>query len=345
MQEWLEEHKEEVVDNIVEEVLDGAGLVKEIKTCHLDDEDENEDEDDDEDEDDHGVEDVDADEDEDSHSSPHFFKKDNGPDVEMGENAALGGPLEEAMDDDEDVYPQLPNIFNEKLHWNEQELVLGMRHWQVVSCGIMEFKTRKIDESYIVDVIKKECSCRLWQLNGGMNGMNMWPSTTFTPPLSPLKRRMPGRPTVIRIRDAFERSGKHIVSEARKKVYCDIFKEKGHNKTTCTKVPRPPKTNVTKKQKIMQTQESVNMQGGGEDVVMGDAVEPQTDEVMRVKKSDQVVRVNEAKERGRFNRVVRQVNTTGQPSKRKKSERILKLKLGKRVEGEGSSVGSPMELD
>ena len=48
-----------------------------------------------------------------------FFKNDNGPDVDMGENAALGDPLEEAMDDDEDVYPQLPNIFNEKLHWKE----------------------------------------------------------------------------------------------------------------------------------------------------------------------------------------------------------------------------------
>ncbi|CAH1432564.1 unnamed protein product [Lactuca virosa] len=83
MQEWLEEHKEEVVDNIVEEVLDGAGLVKEIETDHLDDEDENENEDEDED--------VDADEDEDNHSSPHFIKKDNDPDVEMGDNAAWGG--------------------------------------------------------------------------------------------------------------------------------------------------------------------------------------------------------------------------------------------------------------
>ncbi|CAH1435371.1 unnamed protein product [Lactuca virosa] len=88
---------------------------------HLDDEDENEDED----EDDHGDDDVDADADEDNHSSPHVFKKSNGPDVEMGENAASGGPLEEGMNDDEDVYPQLPNIFNEQLHWKEQEPVLA----------------------------------------------------------------------------------------------------------------------------------------------------------------------------------------------------------------------------
>ncbi|XP_023749225.1 uncharacterized protein LOC111897504 [Lactuca sativa] len=178
-------------------------------------------------------------------------------------------------------------------------LQYDQRYWQVVSCGGMKFERRKMDESYIVDVTNKECNCRLWQLNGygcvhsvatlaylniipdglyvdplylgaffnnsykqsisGMNGMDMWPSTDFIPPLPPLKRRMPSKPTMKRIRDACERSGKHM---------------KGHNKTTCTQVLRPPKTNVTKKQKIMQTQESVNMQGGGEDAVMGDVVEP-----------------------------------------------------------------------
>nr|KAJ0217791.1 hypothetical protein LSAT_V11C300140600 [Lactuca sativa] len=104
------------------------------------------------------------------------------------------------------------------------------------------------------------------------------------------------RPKVKRIRDAFEMSGKHTVSKAGKKVSCGICKEKGHNKTTCTQVQRPPETNVTKIQKNMQTQESVNMQGCGKDVVMVDAFEPQTDEVMRVNKFKQVVRVNEAEE-------------------------------------------------
>ncbi|CAH1448789.1 unnamed protein product [Lactuca virosa] len=96
------------------------------------------------------------------------------------------------------------------------------------------------------------------------------------------------------------------------------------------------------------------MQRGGEDVVMGDLVELQTDEVMRVNESEQVVRVNEyeqvvrvneAEELGRVNQVVGQVYTIGKPSKRKKSERLFKLKLAKRVECDGSSVGSLMELD
>ncbi|CAH1425264.1 unnamed protein product [Lactuca virosa] len=136
-----------------------------------------------------------------------------------------------------------------------------------------------------------------------------------------------------------------MVSKAGKNISCSLCKQKGHNKTTCTQVPRPPKTNVTKKQKIMQTQESVNMKGGGEDVVMGDAVEPQVKEVVRVNESEEVVRVNEVEELGRVNQVVGHVYTTSQPSKRKKSDRIINLKLAKKVQRECSSFGSPMELD
>lgn len=132
-----------------------------------------------------------------------------------------------------------------------------------------------------------------------------------------------------------------------KKVSCGIFKQKGHNKTTCTQVKRLPKTNFTNKQNIMQTEESVNMQGGGEDVVMGDAIEPHVEEVVRVNKYEDAVRDNEDKERRKVNEVVGHVYSTGQPRKRKNYERILKLKLVKKVEGEGegSSVRSPMELD
>lgn len=32
--------------------------------------------------------------------------------------------------------------------------------------GGMKFEARKMDETFTVDVEKKECSCRLWQLNG-----------------------------------------------------------------------------------------------------------------------------------------------------------------------------------
>ncbi|CAI9271058.1 unnamed protein product [Lactuca saligna] len=85
--------------------------------------------------------------------------------------------------------------------------------------------------------------------------------------------------------------------------------------------------------------------GGGEDVVMGDAFEPHAKEVVRVNEYEDAVRDNEAKELGKVNEVVGRVYSTCQPRKRKKYERILKLKLAKRVEGESSSVISPMELD
>nr|KAJ0218388.1 hypothetical protein LSAT_V11C300134140 [Lactuca sativa] len=108
MQEWLHEHKDEVVGNIEEEVLDGAGLIKEVATGHRDVDEVN-------DEEDNGEEDEGADDDEDGHGNPYFFKKDNGLQFYMGENTGVGKLLEEDMGDNEDVYPNLPNIFNDKM--------------------------------------------------------------------------------------------------------------------------------------------------------------------------------------------------------------------------------------
>ncbi|CAI9279825.1 unnamed protein product [Lactuca saligna] len=75
MQERLDEHKNVVFGNIEEEVLYGAGLIKEVETGHqdvadVDDEEEIGKEDDEEDED--------ANDDEDNHENPHFFINDNG---------------------------------------------------------------------------------------------------------------------------------------------------------------------------------------------------------------------------------------------------------------------------
>lgn len=54
--------------------------------------------------------------------------------------------------------------------------------------------------------------------------------------LYPIRRRMHGRPTIRRKKDASERSNKHIVSKVGKKVLCGICKEAGHNKNW----PHPP---------------------------------------------------------------------------------------------------------
>ncbi|CAI9281609.1 unnamed protein product [Lactuca saligna] len=88
--EWLDEHKDEFVGNVEEEVLDGAGLVKEVTPVYRD-----------------------------------VGDSDTNDEVEMGEKAGAGEFFEEDMGDNEDVYPELPNIFNDKLNWKEQEPILG----------------------------------------------------------------------------------------------------------------------------------------------------------------------------------------------------------------------------
>ena len=55
------------------------------------------------------------------------FKKDNGPNLNMGDNVGEDEPIDEAMDDNEDIDPDFPNILNEKLHWKEDQPILGMR--------------------------------------------------------------------------------------------------------------------------------------------------------------------------------------------------------------------------
>ncbi|CAH1419355.1 unnamed protein product [Lactuca virosa] len=141
--------------------------------------------------------------------------------------------------------------------------------------------------------------------------------------------------------DASERSGKHTISKAKNKVSYSIYKQKGHNKATCSQVPWSTKTNETKKQKIIQTQESVNIRPQSrEDEVMVEAGE----EVIRTSKDRKVLGVNADTKGVRVNARVHHGHNVRSPTTRKKSERIIKFKLSKRIKGEGSSVGTAMEL-
>ena len=84
---------------------------------------------------------------------------------------------------------------------------------------------------------------------------------------------------------------------------------------------------------MRQTQESVNMERGGKDVKMGD-VDREDVEMADVGGQDNTINEQEV----HFGKVE-------QPRLRKKSERILKLKLGKKIEGESSSASKPMDLE
>ncbi|CAH1451778.1 unnamed protein product [Lactuca virosa] len=79
-----------------------------------------------------------------------------------------------------------------------------------------------------------------------MNGSNLWPATDYTPPLPPVRRTIPGRPATKRKRDATENQlsekskkstqtqnkGKQQVkvSKAGKKQKCSLCEIEGHNK-------------------------------------------------------------------------------------------------------------------
>ncbi|CAI9296449.1 unnamed protein product [Lactuca saligna] len=148
----------------------------------------------------------------------------------------------------------------------------AQRHYQVLPSGLNQFEVRGAIDAYEVDLERKTCSCRLWQLNGygcahsvasisflnrdveayvdnmfstttfrkaynyriaPTNNSDMWPETNYTPPLPPINRRMPGRPTTKRKKSTTENTGTHRVSKAGKKIRCSICKEIGHNKATC----------------------------------------------------------------------------------------------------------------
>ena len=146
------------------------------------------------------------------------------------------------------------------------------RFWQVLPSGMEKFETRNGREAFEVDLEKRTCSCRVWQLNGygcvhsvaaishlnrdpdsyvnsffkrdmymktyqfninPLNGATMWPETTYTPPLPPKFRKMPGRPKTKRIRSGSENVGKHKLSKAGKQVICGNCCQVGHNRRGC----------------------------------------------------------------------------------------------------------------
>ncbi|CAI9261002.1 unnamed protein product [Lactuca saligna] len=117
------------------------------------------------------------------------------------------------------------------------------RFWRVVPSGYQQFEVRLLQDAYAVDLGKKTCGCRGWQLTGypcvhayaaisnlnrdpedyvspwlttrmfcnaylytikPLNGSDMWPDVDYIKPLPPKMRRMPGRPSTKRKRDQIE---------------------------------------------------------------------------------------------------------------------------------------------
>nr|KAJ0189174.1 hypothetical protein LSAT_V11C800402240 [Lactuca sativa] len=157
-----------------------------------------------------------------------------------------------------------------------EELKVKQRLWGVTPCGYQKYEVRFTDVAYGVDLIAKKCACRIWQLTGipclhgvaaisylnhdaeayvsqsytteaylkcykysinPLNSSEMWPDVPYHKPLPPKRRRLPGRPSVKRKKDAIERelsgSSRQTVSRRGSIIKCGICKEPGHNKKKC----------------------------------------------------------------------------------------------------------------
>lgn len=133
-------------------------------------------------------------------------------------------------------------------------------------------------DSYSINLLRKECSCRKWLLTGlpcchalscmigqgidvdqyvsdyfrkekyeacyshiiyPVNGQSLWTRTEFTDLQPPPIKRQPGRPKKNRRKDADEKRDEQQLKRARYGMKCSRCKAEGHNKSTC-KLPPPP---------------------------------------------------------------------------------------------------------
>ncbi|KAL7600142.1 hypothetical protein Lser_V15G22071 [Lactuca serriola] len=163
-----------------------------------------------------------------------------------------------------------------------EEFGEDIKSWHAVPSGVNEYEVRNGFQNYGVNLKEKICACRLWELSGipcvhaqvailytnqdpvnfisswfsknnykatydqnihPVNGSILWEETSYTKPLPPIERRMPGRPSVKRRRHVSENQDKYSqVSSKGRTVQCKNCLQRGHNKTSCknpTVVPEP----------------------------------------------------------------------------------------------------------
>ncbi|CAI9287734.1 unnamed protein product [Lactuca saligna] len=220
------------------------------------------------------------------------------------------------------------------------ELNIQQRYWQVLPSGLNTFETRNLVESSGVDLEMKICSFRIWQMNG-MNGSAMWPLSEYIPPLPPLKRKMPGRPTIKRKRDRIELTGSHGVSKAGKTMFCGVCKKLGHNKSTCDVVSKPQKSQVKKRKAKGEGESSALKKRKGQGKNGKGKGESDTGSGIGYKMGESECESTS----GVTKKYGKKVDTL---KLRKKSDRILNKKLAKRLQaknGEGDTSSKPMDLD
>ncbi|CAI9268545.1 unnamed protein product [Lactuca saligna] len=238
-----------------------------------------------------------------------------------------------------------------------------------------------VDNMFSTTTFRKAYNYRI----SPMNSSDIWPETNYTPPLPLINRRMPGRPTTKRKKSTTENIGTHRVSKAGKKTICSICKEIGHNKATCPQ-RRPQNTSEPQQHEEvemtpieMDTTQN-DMQVAPTDVESSSAgdfshymqftpprcyEDEEAEEVDLVIQFDNVnvqevdeVNPNAQVDNGNVQEVapvnqvqhvcVRPISDILKRIRRRKSERILKLKLGKTIGGVddlGNSKGKALVID
>ncbi|CAI9293205.1 unnamed protein product [Lactuca saligna] len=250
-----------------------------------------------------------------------------------------------------------------------QDLKVKQRLWGVTPCGYQKYEVRFHDAAYGVDLIAKTCACRIWQLTGipclhgvaaisslnqdaetyvsqsyskeaylkcynysinPLNGSDMWEEVPYRKPLPPKRRRLPGRPSVKRKRDAVERelSGpvRHSVTRRGSLIKCSIRKEPSHNKKKC---PSKQQTNTS-------APSSSRDSGAGPSQPPAAAQPPPPPPPVAGQPPPPPPPAA---------RPVPRRAPIGRTGRRKYSERIVKMALRRNIPGVGSSAENPVVLN
>ncbi|WVZ74828.1 hypothetical protein U9M48_022955, partial [Paspalum notatum var. saurae] len=143
-----------------------------------------------------------------------------------------------------------------------------------ISCGRDTFEVQHNDHKWTVDLEKKTCSCRYWQLAGlpcchaisciyyktnklddyiascftvkeiqktyahllqPVEGIQNWPTSQMAKPLPPKTLKMLGKPKKERRREPHEKPKDKRMSKIGCVIRCKICKQPGHNKSTCAR--------------------------------------------------------------------------------------------------------------
>nr|KAJ0203538.1 hypothetical protein LSAT_V11C500232650 [Lactuca sativa] len=132
-----------------------------------------------------------------------------------------------------------PSIRKKIIHLKEKQ-----KFWAVYPCGYQQFEVVLCNDRYAIDLIRRTCGCRRWQLTGipyvhgvaaissmnlnseeyvascyskatyftcyayiihPLNDSSLWTQNEYTKPLAPKSKRLPGRPSTKRRKSAAEK--------------------------------------------------------------------------------------------------------------------------------------------